>query len=137
MGSTRASVRVTRLLAVVLLAGGAAATLAHVVTAQSPPRDTPAASQAVPSGMVRGRIVRADDGQPLSGVRVWLRASGFRDLPAAVTAADGRFELSGVPAGSFILTAAKIGFVTTQYGQRRLRQEGVPIELGPGELVGA
>ena len=137
MGSTHTNARVTRLLAVVLLAGGVAATLAHVVTAQAPARDTPAASQAIPSGMVRGRIVRADDGQALSGVRVWLRASGFRDLPAAVTAGDGRFELPGVPAGSFILTAAKIGFVTTQYGQSRFRQEGVPIELGPGEVVEA
>ena len=52
---------------------------------------------------VRGRVVDAQ-GQPTSGVRISTGATRFTD-----TAADGSYDLSGLCAGEWILTATKTG----------------------------
>lgn len=56
-------------------------------------------------------IVRRPDGHPMSGARVTLWGSGL----SATTGADGRFALSGLPAGTFSAQARAIGYtpVTT------------------------
>jgi beta-lactamase regulating signal transducer with metallopeptidase domain len=81
------------------------------------------------TGVIRGRILRADTGQPLRKVRVSLRAQGVGDLPVATTDDEGRYELEGLPPARFTLTASKGGFVTLEYGQRRPNETGRPIDL--------
>ena len=51
-------------------------------------------------------IVRRPDGHPMSGARVTLWGSGL----SATTGADGRFSLSGLPAGTFSAQARAIGY---------------------------
>jgi hypothetical protein len=77
-------------------------------------------------------VTRLDNGQPLRRVLVTITAADLRSivLPAALTDDSGRFELAGLPAARYALTASKGGFVTLQYGQSRPNQPGRPIELG-------
>lgn len=66
-----------------------------------------------PSGItVTGTLVRADDGSPVSGARVWmprpseagaLMAWAFRDVLEAVTDNTGAFRLAGLPETPFEL----------------------------------
>ena len=99
------------------------------------PRDLAAGIQTAGSGVIRGRVIRSGDNEPLRGARVWLRADGVRDAPSTVTDVDGRYELTGVPAGEVILTAAKVGYVDSQFGETRNGQGGVPIAIARGETL--
>ncbi|MHB8728667.1 MAG: carboxypeptidase-like regulatory domain-containing protein [Sulfuricaulis sp.] len=60
---------------------------------------------------VRGLVVRKDTGAPLSGVTVSVVNTRF----TAQTAADGRFEIDGIPAGSIQLAIQLSGFLSASY----------------------
>lgn len=51
------------------------------------------------------------------------------------TDAEGNFEIKELPAGRYTITAAKGGFVTGQFGQRRPGEAGTPIELVDGQTA--
>lgn len=64
----------------------------------------PAAAQ---SASISGTVTDADVGEAISGVPVYLIG-----LPrVAVTTVDGRYELLGVEAGTYVLTAVARGYV--------------------------
>lgn len=70
-----------------------------------------------PGAVVRGRVVRAGDRSAIAGACVRAEraddASGFlpeTDVPCAQSAADGRFELTGLPPGLVVLTAHATGW---------------------------
>jgi hypothetical protein len=106
--------------------GAAAPTAAQV------PRDTrPAASTG--SGIIRGRIVSADTGEPLRHARVELAAPEMRNTRAVPSDLEGRFEFQHLPAGRFTVWASKNGYVTLSYGQHRSFQAGRRIELAAGQ----
>ncbi|HEX5108633.1 MAG TPA: carboxypeptidase-like regulatory domain-containing protein [Vicinamibacterales bacterium] len=98
---------------------------------QLPVRDPEAPPQTTGTGVLRGRVTRLDNGQPLRRVLITVAGTAalIRDLPTAFTDNEGRFELTGLPAARYTLTAMKAGFVTLQYGQRRPNEPGRPIEL--------
>jgi hypothetical protein len=81
------------------------------------------------SATIRGRVVRADSGEPLRRVQVRAIAS---ESYSALTDADGRYELSNLPAGSYQLTASRGGFVEMQYGQKRAFRAGRAVALAEG-----
>lgn len=62
----------------------------------------------VSSGIVTGIVTNALTGQPLPGAVVRVNGSGA----SATTGADGRFVLTGAPAGTRTLRTAATGFVT-------------------------
>lgn len=80
----------------------------------------PAAAVATPADSTRGAprttvlrgtarltgTVRRPDGHPMSGARVTVWGTGL----STTTGADGRFTLSGLPAGTFSAQARAIGF---------------------------
>jgi hypothetical protein len=110
---------------------------AAVVTAQQPPRDQPTAPTPA-KGVIRGRVVRADTGEPLRRVQVrvdeWSSRVGGGPA-AAMTDADGRYELTQLPAGRYQLRATRGGYVEVAYGQRRPFERGRPIELAEGAVL--
>jgi protocatechuate 3,4-dioxygenase beta subunit len=83
---------------------------------------------------VRGRITAAATSQPLHRVRVTLNGPA-QNPPTGVTDAEGRFEITTVPAGSYSVTASRAGYLTIQYGQRRPREAGRTLEIKEGEIV--
>jgi hypothetical protein len=111
--------------------------VAAMVTAQSPARDQPRTPRQG-TGVIRGRVVRADTGEPLrrAQVRVDEWSTGDRGGPAAtMTDAEGRYELTQLPAGRYQLKATRGGYVEVAYGQRRPFERGRPLELSEGAVL--
>ncbi|HHN75021.1 MAG TPA: carboxypeptidase regulatory-like domain-containing protein, partial [Acidobacteria bacterium] len=74
----------------------------------------------IPSVSVTGRIVDAQDREPLAGVRVTLVPAGTNDAEtlslgayAATTDLDGRFRISHVTDGSWLLRTQRKGYAAT------------------------
>jgi hypothetical protein len=101
-----------------------------------PPRDPTATTMpATGSGRVRGRVVYAGTSMPARMAQVTL--TGDQNLRRMVTTDDeGRYEFSDLPAGTFAVTAAKPGFLTLQYGQRRPFETGRRVTLTSAQTVG-
>jgi len=100
---------------------------------RTPPRD--AALEKKGTAIVRGKIVNAE-GRPLR--RVQLRLSG-ESIPEGRTASTnglGRFEISELPAGRYILNASRAGYLGLAYGQARPGEPGRPIELVDAQAFG-
>jgi protocatechuate 3,4-dioxygenase beta subunit len=102
---------------------------------QVPPRDQQAKPRAG-TGTIRGRVVRADTGEPLRRVEVrvdeWSTPNEPGEPAATLTDADGRYVLPQLPAGRYQLRASRGGYVDVAYGQRRPFERGRPLELGEG-----
>lgn len=108
-------------------------TIAIVTAAQTTPvRDS--ASPGMAPGIIRGRVVAAADGRPLHRVRVTVNTQ-IPNPPSGVTDTRGIFEIAGVPAGAYSLTATRAGYLTIQYGQRRPREAGRMVEVRRGEAT--
>jgi hypothetical protein len=111
--------------------------LGATMTAQSPARDQPR-TPAAGTGVIRGRVVRADTGEPLRRVQVRIDEWSAKDQSgptATMTDAEGRYELNQLPAGSYHLKATRGGYVEAAYGQRRPFERGRPVEIADGAVV--
>jgi protocatechuate 3,4-dioxygenase beta subunit len=101
---------------------------------QLPPRDR-REPEAKGAAEIRGRIVAAENANPLRRVQVRLMASELRMPRLATTDADGRYVFRELPAGRYTVNASKPGYVSLQYGQRRPFEQGRPIELVDKQVV--
>ncbi len=70
------------------------------------------------------------------------RGGGMGPLRAALgmmrtaqTDEQGRYEIRDLPAGRYMVTASKTGFVDVVYGQRRPLRPGTPVEVADGQAV--
>ncbi len=99
---------------------------ATAMNAQLPKRDQPPKPREG-TGVIRGRVTRADTGEPLrrAQVRVEEWSTDNPMGPAAtMTDAEGRYELTQLPAGRYQLKASRGGYVEVAYGQRRPFERG-------------
>jgi len=64
---------------------------------------------AAQTGQVTGRVVEAGSDEPLPGAEVAVIGPSFRRV--AVTRADGRYTVAGVPAGTYVVEARRIGYL--------------------------
>jgi hypothetical protein len=100
-----------------------------------PPRMMrPGGDAARGTAMLRGVVVAADTGAPIRRAQVRASAPGS-DSRTTLTDEQGRFELRELGGGRYTLTAAKGGFVSLQYGQRRPSEPGTPIDLADGQTM--
>lgn len=93
---------------------------------ESPPKGT---------AVLRGRVTSAVTGGPLRRTQVRAMSMEARGGGVTSTDAEGNFEIKELPAGRYTITAAKGGFVTGQFGQRRPGEAGTPIELVDGQTA--
>jgi len=92
----------------------------------------PGSVDASDTGVIKGRVVRSDTGEPLRRAQVKLFAQQGR---AVLTDDNGRYEISQLPAGRHSLAASKGGFVQMAYGQRRPHGSGRPLTLAAGQVI--
>lgn len=104
------------------------------VTPIGPPRDARGESQ-TGTAKITGRVVAAEGGGPLRRVVVRAWGDALREGKAALTDAEGRYEIAELPAGRFSLTASKGSYVDIQYGQRSPFDQGRPVSLRAGEVL--
>jgi hypothetical protein len=81
------------------------------------------------NGVVAGQVVDAATGRALNGVVVSLRPQPQR----IVTAANGRFAFTDLPAGSYTVVATRRGYVEGASGRRRPGGTTQPVTLSPEE----
>jgi hypothetical protein len=79
-----------------------------------------------------GRVMAADTGRPLGRARVAVSSDARQAFPA-LTDQDGRYSVTGLPAGNYTVSASKTGFVTVSYGAARPQRPGTRIRLGQGQ----
>src|SRR5580765_607867 len=80
----------------------------------APPRDV---ATTAGTAAITGKVVAADTGRALRRARVVVGGGGRPR--AASTDEQGRFQITGLPAGTYTVSAAKSGFVDGAFGQRR------------------
>jgi hypothetical protein len=99
-----------------------------------PPRD-PRAPKPTGTGVVSGRVVAADTGQPLRRARVFLHGRNYSEGYSTVSNADGTFTIENLPADRYQLRGSKARYVDTTLGSRRPGGQGRPFELGDGQRL--
>ncbi len=84
---------------------------------------------------IKGTVVENQSGHPVARVAVALETvpggSGLK--LSARTNINGFFEFSNLPAGAYMLTAARVGFATVQYGQKQWKSAGMPVIVGEND----
>ncbi|MBI4486934.1 MAG: carboxypeptidase regulatory-like domain-containing protein, partial [Acidobacteria bacterium] len=126
------------LFAVAAVPGPSARLRAGAQAPQQPARDTPAQAKdapAVPAGRISGRVLAADNGRPVKRARVFASAAELPEGRGALTDDTGAFDLAELPAGRYMVTVSKAGFVSLSYGQRRPLQAGTPLQLADGQQL--
>ena len=102
-----------------------------------PPRmQMPARDTGVPTGTARisGRVVAADTGVPLRRAQVRVTAGEIRVMRMVTTDADGRYEITALPAGRYAIFVARNGYVTLQFGQQRPFEPGRPLDVAEAQV---
>lgn len=81
--------------------------------------------------LIKGRVVSTDS--PVPDADVTARCNETRSEVLTTTDRDGRFKLV-VPAGRYVITVRKTGFVTMQYGQKTVDHIPLLLEVSDGGL---
>src|SRR5258707_13918421 len=91
-----------------------------------------------PQSRIEGMVVNAGNGEPLSGVSLYLRQEGAisRDRQYTTTStSEGRFALKDIPKGRYILSVSKSGFVDQRYGQKQANRSGAVLDLTTSQTL--
>src|SRR5262249_23475436 len=83
------------------------------------------------TAVIAGRVVAADTGRTVKRARVSVAGSG--GMRTMLTDDQGRYQITELAAGSYVVSAAKAGFVDGVYGQRRPLQPGTPVVLADAQ----
>ena len=87
------------------------------------------------TAQLSGRVISLESGRPLR--RATVRAVGpeLREGRSATTDGDGRWTIKGLPAGKYVVSVTKGGYVTLSYGQRRPFDQGQQVDLAAGQAI--
>jgi hypothetical protein len=99
---------------------------------QAPARDTPAPAGG--TAIIRGRVVEAASGRPLSRVEVDA-GSGAGPPAIGLTDGDGRYEIKALAAGTYTVIAWKANYMRTAWGEQRAEGPGQRITLTEGQKL--
>lgn len=128
-------------LTIVASAAGIVALFGQTPTGQtSSPASTPITrdnpTPRTGTGVIRGRVTTAesDNGTPIRTARVSVSQGGGFAQPA-FTDDLGRFELTALAAGRYIVTSEKTGFARTRYGAKNDVDLPLPVDVVDGGIV--
>lgn len=99
-------------------------------------RDGGTATRVGGTGLISGALMNGD-APPAPVRRALVTVSGAALAEDVVTSTDetGRFAVTGLPEGRFVLTASKTGYVRDSYGSSQPGGAGSPIVLTTGQHV--
>jgi hypothetical protein len=113
--------------------------LAPALAAAHPPQAPVRDRVAVPAagtGSIQGIVyIDGPEPRPARRARVVVSSSDTPTRASVITDDDGRFTVTGLPAGRFTLSVTKDAFVTTAFGARRPGRPGTSIALNEGEQL--
>jgi Carboxypeptidase regulatory-like domain len=93
-----------------------------------------ARQEPVAGGFILGQALDATTRRGVPGALISL--SGGQGVPRqALTTFDGQYVFTGLPSGTYHMTAAKTGYVAGGHGMRRPNGSVQPLALGEGERV--
>jgi hypothetical protein len=102
-------------------------------------RDARTAAAPAPSGTaaIHGVVSAIDTGRPARRTIVTITGGEPKQGRTVETDDDGAFSFSGLPAGEFILSARKPGYLETTYGQKQpgSGRPGTAIHLDAGQQI--
>ncbi|HTL06379.1 MAG TPA: TonB-dependent receptor [Gemmatimonadales bacterium] len=78
-------------------------------------------SLAAQGGTLTGRVTNAEGGRPLSGAVVRVLLPNGAVLAGAGTRADGAYRLSDLPAGTYLVRVAAVGFAPQDFAGTAIR----------------
>ncbi|HMB80959.1 MAG TPA: carboxypeptidase-like regulatory domain-containing protein, partial [Vicinamibacterales bacterium] len=86
--------------------------------------------------MIRGRIVDAATGRglPRAEMRAGPNALQFPNR-IVMSDGDGRYEITGLPAGTYVINAFKANYVNTSWGAERVQGPGKRIPLAESQVL--
>jgi Carboxypeptidase regulatory-like domain len=114
-----------------MLCVGLLAFTACTAWAQEPVAVPPASTASL-----QGIVQQKGENNPVWGAAVELRKEGSNvALYGALTGADGKWAFPTVPAGRYRLITTCPGYVSAEYGQRRMNGPGLPIILSVGQQM--
>jgi hypothetical protein len=103
---------------------------------QAPQRASPMHGTERGAASVSGRVIAADSGRPVARARVVLSsATGGARSSTVRTDASGRFEIEGLTAGVYSISASKEGYVRTSVGTRAWTSDDASVTIAEGQRV--
>jgi hypothetical protein len=89
------------------------------------------------TAVIAGAVVAADSGRPVRRVHVSISSTSPDVTLSATTADDGRFRFTDLPAGAFIVSASRGGYIDSVLGQKQpgSGRPGTPVQLIDGQKV--
>ena len=95
-------------------------------------------------GVIRGRVLAEDGGNPLAKATISLRSKGAppQDRPRTVrTDSSGEYTFRDLEPGQYVVTATRNGYIPRNYGQKRshsFRRDdvGTALTVAPGQILG-
>ncbi len=85
---------------------------------------------------IAGIVVKLAGGEPLRKAKLSLQSMDDRThTVAVVTGADGHFEFKGLDPGRYQLRARRVGYVASEYGQRKPNDPGAVLTLRAGQVL--
>jgi hypothetical protein len=89
------------------------------------------------AAVIRGVVVEHSTGKPLARSQLVVAPlPGTPGQPRALRSNTyGNFEVDGLPAGGYLISAARRGFPPVQYGQKNWRAAGTPVLLAEDQSI--
>src|SRR5688572_5857457 len=84
-----------------------------------------------PTGIIRGVVTAADTGRPVHGAQVALSGGNIQAIEPrrAITDEQGRYEIRGLEAGRYSVSASKATYGTVWFGQQPSAERGRPVAV--------
>jgi hypothetical protein len=101
------------------------------------PRDKVAPPEPTGTAVISGRVAINVNGspQPVRRARVTLDADVLRSSRTSDTDTDGRYQFVNLPAGRYVVRAAKAGFVPSVRDPRRTFDRPAPLDLADAQAL--
>jgi len=80
-------------------------------------------------GAIAGVVVSDEDGSPIEGAWVYALPLRRGHIRWAVTDADGEYEITGLPSGSYFVMAWARGYVAEFYDDARRLRKATPVQV--------